>query len=586
MTFKKILPAIIILLLVITVTQSLAAEPLVLSEPGQYEIGPHLEFLKDPGHALTIEQVTSPEIAAGFRPNRNQKIDVGHSKAVWWFRFKLIREKDTTDTGESERYPQKWFIHFDKPCINQIDLYIPMKHPGPGTDHGFLVKRTGAEFPLSSRDIRFRSYILELPTDFRDGDWFYVRIRSVVSINMSVAAWTHEALTQHTWMDFLGFGVVYGILLGMTLYNFIIFIFLRDRVYLHYVLYMVSIFIYHLFNYGHLDTLMDLPPAWVLQWHWMALGNIWLWGAVFVRSFLNLKENSPFLNKVAWAIIIVSAILIVFGLFGLSRLTNIVSNILTPVISGLGLTAGIVCLRRGFKPARYFLIAWTFLLVGATLYAMGGIVIEQSFITVYMLVIGSSMEALLLSLALADRIRVLQSEKEALEQEERRLRELTVRDGLTALYNKRFLMGRLAGEIETAQKLNQSLSLLMMDVDDFKKFNDEYGHVEGDQVLIRLARIIRKSARDTDTACRYGGEEFTVILPGAPAGLAGAVAERIRESFAQQAFTPRSGEVVTSSVSIGLAEFRGGETVEDLISRADEALYRAKRAGKNRVVAT
>jgi diguanylate cyclase (GGDEF)-like protein len=126
----------------------------------------------------------------------------------------------------------------------------------------------------------------------------------------------------------------------------------------------------------------------------------------------------------------------------------------------------------------------------------------------------------------------------------------------------------------------------MMDVDDFKKFNDEYGHVEGDQVLIRLARIIRKSARDTDTACRYGGEEFTVILPGAPAGLAGAVAERIRESFAQQAFTPRSGEVVTSSVSIGLAEFRGGETVEDLISRADEALYRAKRAGKNRVVAT
>ena len=538
MTCKRILPSIIVLLLTLMISQALAAEPLILSERGRYEIGPHLEILKDPGHALTIEQVISPEIAAGFRPNRNLRIDVGHSKAVWWFRFKLIRKDSKDRADEADRYPPKWFVHFNKPCINHIDLYIPMKHPGPDTIHGFLLKRTGAERPLASRDIPFRSYILELPTDFKDGDWFYIRIQSVVSINTKVTAWTHEAITLHTWMDFLGFGVLYGILLGMTLYNFIIFLFLRDRVYLHYVLYMASIFIYHLFNYGHLDTLLDLPPAWVLQWHWMALGNIWLWGAVFVRSFLNLKENSPFLNKVAWAIVIVSATLVIFGIFGLSRLTNIVSNILTPAISGLGLGAGIVCLRRGFKPARYFLIAWTFLLVGATLYAMGGVVIEQSFFTVYTLVIGSGMEALLLSLALADRIRILQSEKEALEQEERRLRELSVRDGLTALYNKRFLMGRLAGEIEVAQKLNQSLSLLMLDVDDFKKFNDDYGHLEGDQVLIRLARVIRKSARDTDTACRYGGEEFTVILPGAPAGLAEAVAERIRESFAAQAFTP------------------------------------------------
>jgi diguanylate cyclase (GGDEF)-like protein len=401
---------------------------------------------------------------------------------------------------------------------------------------------------------------------------------------MLVTAWTHEALTLHTWMDFLAFGVVYGILLGMALYNFIIFIFLRDRVYLYYVLYMASMFTYHLFSYGHVATIMDLPPAWVQKWHWMVIGNIWFWGVVFIRNFLNLEENSPALNKAAYALMFVSALLFFFGVFGWARLTNIISNLLSPVMSILGLAAGFVSLRRGFTPARYFLIAWTFLLVGVTLYAMGGIVIDRSFITLYTLVIGSALEALLLSLALADRIRVLQSEKEALEQEERRLRELSVRDGLTALYNKRFLMGRLAGEIEVAQRLNQSLSLLMLDVDDFKKFNDEYGHMEGDQVLIRLARIIRKSARDTDTACRYGGEEFTVILPGAPAGLAEAVAERIRESFAAQAFTPRSGEVVSTSVSVGLAEFRDGETVEDFINRADEALYRAKRAGKNRVV--
>ena len=583
MTFKRILPTIIILIWAAVTAPALAAEPLVLSGPGRYEIGPYLEFLKDPGKALTIEQVTSPEIAAGFRPNRYKDINVGHSSAVWWFRFKLVRKDHLTDLDRIERYPRLWFIEFSKPAVNKIDLYIPVTYHSPGEEHGFLVKRTGAERPLASRDIRARSFILELPTDFRDGDWFYVRIQSVVSINMRVTAWTQDALTTHIWTDFLGFGIVYGILLGMTLYNFFVYLFLRDRVYLHYVLYMASIFIYHLFNYGHLDTFLALSPSWVLQWHWMALGNIWLWGAVFVRSFLNLKENSPFLNKVAWVIIFVSAMLILFGALEWSRLTNIISNILTPVISGLGLAAGIVCLRRGFKPALYFLIAWTFLLVGATLYAMGGVVIEQSFVTVYTLIIGSGMEALLLSLALAERIRILQSEKEALEQSERRLRELSVRDGLTTLYNKRFLMGRLAGEIEVAVQLKQSLSLLMLDVDDFKRFNDDYGHVEGDQVLIRLARIIRKSARDTDTACRYGGEEFTLILPGAPAGLAGAVAERIRETFARQAFTPRTGKVVSSSVSIGLTEYREGEAAEELISRADEALYRAKRSGKNRV---
>ena len=123
-----------------------------------------------------------------------------------------------------------------------------------------------------------------------------------------------------------------------------------------------------------------------------------------------------------------------------------------------------------------------------------------------------------------------------------------------------------------------------MDVDDFKQYNDTYGHLEGDEVLIELGELIRNSLRDTDSAYRYGGEEFTIILPETSKDHALIVAERIRKEFEGVAFCPGKDSAVHKTVSIGVIQYKNKEKLENLIKRADQAMYQAKNQGKSRTV--
>lgn len=168
-----------------------------------------------------------------------------------------------------------------------------------------------------------------------------------------------------------------------------------------------------------------------------------------------------------------------------------------------------------------------------------------------------------------------------------RLEELAVTDGLTGLYNHRYFWERLAQEVERAARYHRPLTLLMLDVDNFKLYNDLHGHLEGDALLCQLAGIIRGQVRQHDVVCRYGGEEFTVILPEAGLEEGMAVAERMRETVAGFAFPGREalpGGKVT--VSFGVAAYpQDARETRELVNRADNALYGAKRRGRNRVQA-
>ncbi|HFQ80324.1 MAG TPA: diguanylate cyclase [Desulfobacterales bacterium] len=171
--------------------------------------------------------------------------------------------------------------------------------------------------------------------------------------------------------------------------------------------------------------------------------------------------------------------------------------------------------------------------------------------------------------------------EEALKESERRYRELSTVDELTGLFNKRYFNQVLQMELNRTVRYGGSLSLIMMDIDNFKLHNDTYGHAEGDKVLARLGEIVKGAVRDNDVACRYGGEEFVVILP-ATAGQGGlVVAERIREIFAAERFC--EGQV-QKTLSLGVAEYVAGDNREIFIKRADANLYEAKESGKNRCV--
>jgi diguanylate cyclase (GGDEF)-like protein len=165
------------------------------------------------------------------------------------------------------------------------------------------------------------------------------------------------------------------------------------------------------------------------------------------------------------------------------------------------------------------------------------------------------------------------------------LRRMSVTDGLTGLINYREFYHLLRNELERARRYNSSVSLLIIDVDDFKRFNDRYGHLAGDRALKEIADLLRKCSRGTDIVARYGGEEFAIILPeSTPAG-ALMMAERIKTEVATHDFQPGVGEGVCLTVSIGIYFSECGAHSEDqLVSCADEAAYRAKFMGKNRVV--
>jgi diguanylate cyclase len=159
-------------------------------------------------------------------------------------------------------------------------------------------------------------------------------------------------------------------------------------------------------------------------------------------------------------------------------------------------------------------------------------------------------------------------------------------DILTGLPNRRALEEFFRTAQIRAMEKGEPLSIFLIDIDHFKKFNDDFGHGVGDQVLRLMAKVLRERVRETDLPARYGGEELIAVLPGAELATCHAIAERIRSSISECRITRRAtGEILPNiTVSIGVGQFQLGESMADLIDRCDRALYLAKKTGRNRVV--
>lgn len=178
---------------------------------------------------------------------------------------------------------------------------------------------------------------------------------------------------------------------------------------------------------------------------------------------------------------------------------------------------------------------------------------------------------------------ILTHEK-SMEAEDKQLKIDINTDALTGLYNRRYFNQISVSEYARALRYNRPLSLLFIDIDDFKHYNDTYGHGDGDSVLAKFGETMQKNMRASDFAFRYGGEEFVVLLP--EIGLKDAIktAERIRKLFADVEFKPKnSDKIVKKTISIGVTEFKKGMDIGEFVNQADKAMYEAKKLGKNQV---
>jgi diguanylate cyclase (GGDEF)-like protein len=164
-----------------------------------------------------------------------------------------------------------------------------------------------------------------------------------------------------------------------------------------------------------------------------------------------------------------------------------------------------------------------------------------------------------------------------------KLEKLAITDSLTNLYNSRHFYSQLELETDRANRYKRPLSILFLDIDHFKEYNDTYGHLEGDKALSRIGQVISSCLRIMDSAHRYGGEEFTILLPETTGRKALAVAKRIRIAAENQIFNPAPGKSISLTVSIGVTQYCQNEDLRVFVQRADKAMYQSKQKGRNRV---
>jgi diguanylate cyclase (GGDEF)-like protein len=548
-------------------------------EPGvsEYRLAPYFEVLEDPAKSYTIEQVSAPPLADSFRSVDRYAVSFGPSDSAYWLRFTVF------DRNMEPGSLNQWLLDLSWDTIGSARLFTP--RPAGDERGAWRETERGNMHQTPQTVLGGLRPFFSLAGPRGEPTTYYVRVESTGSLLVPAYIRTVERYLAHQQELTLFYGVYTGVLLSIALYNLLFYLTLRQRVYLYYVFYIVFTILYFLASVNMFQEwfLMRSPDLdFRLRQGLLSLAVLPCFA--FTRSFLLTAQHAPRLDAIMRvAMVGWSVFVCLVPALPLSTL-DVVSSLMGLISPYFFFAAGLLRYRAGFQPARFYTLAWGMLCVALSLYSLMHLgVVPPVEGVLYAVQAVSATEAILLSYALADRIRSLRQENEEARRSERRYKVMAVTDELTELYNARFFRAQLPLEMGKATSLGLPLSLVIMDIDDFKTFNDTYGHLAGDEALRSLGRVIANCVRDRDIACRYGGEEFSVILPATTAAEAFDVAERIRLAY-QEVRRHSDRPDGARSVSAGVSELRPIDEPEAFLHRADVALYRAKHSGKDRVL--
>lgn len=555
--FSLLTSITVFVLWIIVSLPSLAATPTPLNineDFSERSLTHHLVLLEDAAHQYTFEDIRTGAQDAHFAPaSAKNGSNLSFTPSAWWAKFTL------ENNGSREK---EIILRQAYPLIDYIDLWEDTQ--GEWRHHA-----TGDRRAFNTRNITYHDFLFTFTLEPKRIYTFYMRYQSEGAMDIALSASSTVELIQNVGVEQFAYGVYYGGFLVLVIYNFFIFVVVRDKAFLHYLMYILCFGLYMSANDGFFFQFFmpDAPNAANLC-TLILLGLSLLFAVQFSRHILTIAQFSRKLNIASLSAIAILGT-VTLSSFILPYATIIViQSVLTIVVMPLIFTMGIARLCSGYPPARYFMLAWTTFIVGIMIYMVKVFgYLPRTFFTENIFQIGSLIEMVLLSLALSSRVNELKKQSHT--------------DALTEIPNRRRFDEFLLQEFRRTQRNQQALSLLMIDIDHFKKFNDEYGHSQGDRVLQNVASQLRSLIRKPMMPFRFGGEEFAVILPRTDQKNARIIAERLRQHISSK----RIGRYQIT-VSIGLASQEGKKFTHQnqLLNAADEALYAAKDAGRNCVV--
>jgi signal transduction histidine kinase len=365
-------------------------------------LGRSLQVFEDAGGQATIADVRAQAAAGNFKTHDKTTLNAGYSRSVFWLKIDLHYRPTNPEAQRT------WLLELAYPPLDHLDLYLP-----DATGSYQLVRQTGDALPFATREIRQNNYLFDLNFMPDQAQTVYLRLQSEGSIQAPVTLWSSTAFLEEQPVRLYVLGLIYGVLLGMLVYNLFIYLSVRDTSYLYYIFYIASFGLYQLsVNGAAVEYFWPDNPWWANAATPFFIGCAGLFGSQFARSFLQTRSYGRWLDRLLLALITFSVVVTGLSLMASYALALRLATALALTFTVVIFAAGLFAWLRGLRVARYFIIAWSAFLLGGivnTLMVLG--YLPNVFLTMYSSQIGSAIEVALLSLALADRINAMREQQ-------------------------------------------------------------------------------------------------------------------------------------------------------------------------------
>ncbi|QXI29270.1 hybrid sensor histidine kinase/response regulator [Pseudomonas vanderleydeniana] len=365
-------------------------------------LGRIMQVFEDVSGQAAIADIASPAMAGHFRRHDKDTLNAGYSQSAFWLKV------DLTYKPKDPGVRRTWLLELAYPPMDHIDLYLP-----DASGEYRLSQRTGDELPFASRPIRQNNYLFELDFAPNESKTVYLRLQTEGSVQAPLSLWSAQAYLEDQPVRLYVLGLIYGVLLGMLVYNLFIYLSVRDTSYLYYIFYIASFGFYQLsVNGAAVQYFWPNNPWWANAATPFLIGAAGFFGCQFARSFLDTAAHSRWLDRVLLLLMAFGALVMTLSLMSSYALALRLATALALAFTVTIFFAGARAWYRGQRVARYFLIAWSAFLLGGlvnTLMVLG--YLPNMFLTMYASQIGSALEVGLLSLALADRINAMREQQ-------------------------------------------------------------------------------------------------------------------------------------------------------------------------------